>query len=116
MAAKKQLTAAQGMDAACILFELNSKREHIVNLDHLRSVIGFRGYAQRDPLNEYKSESFEMFQAMLSNLRQAVTAQLMRVELVREAADAPPPAAPQTSTRLPACSLQRVISIRQAVK
>ncbi|RFC67955.1 MULTISPECIES: preprotein translocase subunit SecA [Mesorhizobium] len=71
-------------------------REHIVNLDHLRSVIGFRGYAQRDPLNEYKSESFEMFQAMLSNLRQAVTAQLMRVELVREAADAPPPAAPQT--------------------
>ena len=71
-------------------------REHIVNLDHLRSVIGFRGYAQRDPLNEYKSESFEMFQAMLSNLRQAVTAQLMRVELVREAADAPPPEAPQT--------------------
>ncbi|MCO5064851.1 MAG: preprotein translocase subunit SecA [Rhizobiaceae bacterium] len=70
-------------------------REHIVNLDHLRSVIGFRGYAQRDPLNEYKSESFEMFQAMLANLRQAVTAQLMRVELVREAADAPPPEAPK---------------------
>ena len=59
-------------------------REHLVNLDHLRSVIGFRGYAQRDPLNEYKSEAFEMFQAMLGNLRQAVTAQLMRVELVRE--------------------------------
>ncbi len=66
-------------------------REHLVNLDHLRSVIGFRGYAQRDPLNEYKSEAFELFQAMLGNLRQAVTAQLMRVELVREAADAPPP-------------------------
>ncbi|WP_048645128.1 preprotein translocase subunit SecA [Nitratireductor soli] len=70
-------------------------REHLVNLDHLRSVVGFRGYAQRDPLNEYKSEAFEMFQAMLGNLRQAVTAQLMRVELVREAADAPPPQAPQ---------------------
>ncbi|WP_127521425.1 preprotein translocase subunit SecA [Mesorhizobium sp. Z1-4] len=69
-------------------------REHLVNLDHLRSVIGFRGYAQRDPLNEYKSEAFELFQAMLANLRQAVTAQLMRVELVREAADAPPPQAP----------------------
>ncbi|MBE0695071.1 MAG: preprotein translocase subunit SecA, partial [Aquamicrobium sp.] len=63
-------------------------REHLVNLDHLRSVVGFRGYAQRDPLNEYKSEAFELFQAMLGNLRQAVTAQLMRVELVREAADA----------------------------
>jgi preprotein translocase subunit SecA len=71
-------------------------REHLVNLDHLRSVVGFRGYAQRDPLNEYKSEAFELFQAMLGNLRQAVTAQLMRVELVREAAEAPPPQAPET--------------------
>ncbi|TIV78025.1 MAG: preprotein translocase subunit SecA, partial [Mesorhizobium sp.] len=68
-------------------------REHIVNLDHLRSVVGFRGYAQRDPLQEYKGEAFELFQGMLGNLRQAVTAQLMRVELVREAADAPPPEA-----------------------
>jgi preprotein translocase subunit SecA len=64
-------------------------REHIVNLDHLRSVIGFRGYAQRDPLQEYKSEAFELFQALLSNLRQAVTAQMMRVELVREAPEPP---------------------------
>ncbi|MBU2147895.1 MAG: preprotein translocase subunit SecA [Alphaproteobacteria bacterium] len=70
-------------------------REHLVNLDHLRSVVGFRGYAQRDPLNEYKGEAFELFQAMLANLRQAVTAQLMRVELVRQAADAPPPEAPE---------------------
>ncbi|TPO05912.1 preprotein translocase subunit SecA [Mesorhizobium sp. B1-1-5] len=70
-------------------------REHIVNLDHLRSVVGFRGYAQRDPLQEYKSEAFELFQAMLGNLEQAVTAQLMRVELVRQAADAPPPEAPE---------------------
>lgn len=69
-------------------------REHIVNLDHLRSVIGFRGYAQRDPLQEYKSEAFELFQALLGNLRQAVTAQLMRVELVREAAEAPQPVPP----------------------
>ncbi|MCV0352202.1 MAG: preprotein translocase subunit SecA [Nitratireductor sp.] len=70
-------------------------REHLVNLDHLRSVVGFRGYAQRDPLNEYKTEAFELFQSMLSNLRQVVTSQLMRVELVREAADAPPPEAPE---------------------
>ncbi|KXF79382.1 preprotein translocase subunit SecA [Paramesorhizobium deserti] len=70
-------------------------REHLVNLDHLRSVVGFRGYAQRDPLNEYKTEAFELFQAMLGNLRQAVTAQLMRVEIVREAAAAPEPSPPQ---------------------
>ena len=69
-------------------------REHLVNLDHLRSVVGFRGYAQRDPLNEYKGEAFELFQTMLGNLRQAVTAQLMRVELVRQTAEAPPPTAP----------------------
>jgi preprotein translocase subunit SecA len=66
-------------------------REHLVNLDHLRSVIGFRGYGQRDPLNEYKSESFELFQSMLSNLRQAVTAQMMRVELVQQAQPEPEP-------------------------
>ncbi|CAK7258193.1 MULTISPECIES: preprotein translocase subunit SecA [unclassified Shinella] len=70
-------------------------REHIVNLDHLRSVIGFRGYAQRDPLQEYKAEAFELFQALLANLRQTVTAQLMRVELVRQAADAPVPVPPE---------------------
>ncbi len=59
-------------------------REHLVALDHLRSVVGFRGYAQRDPLQEYKSESFELFQSMLTNLRQAVTAQMMRVSLVSQ--------------------------------
>ncbi|MDM9621552.1 preprotein translocase subunit SecA [Rhizobium sp. S96] len=66
-------------------------REHIVNLDHLRSVIGFRGYAQRDPLQEYKSEAFELFTSLLNNLRQAVTAQLMRVELVQQAPAEPEP-------------------------
>ena len=61
-------------------------REHIVNLDHLRSVIGFRGYAQRDPLQEYKAEAFELFQTLLNSLRSAVTAQLMRVELMQQPA------------------------------
>jgi preprotein translocase subunit SecA len=69
-------------------------REHLVNLDHLRSVVGFRGMAQRDPLQEYKAEAFELFQSLLGSLRQTVTAQLMRVELVREAADAPEPELP----------------------
>jgi preprotein translocase subunit SecA len=56
-------------------------REHLATLDHLRSVIFLRGYGQRDPLQEYRTESFELFQSMLSTLRQAVTAQMMRVEL-----------------------------------
>ena len=67
----------------------NLWREHLVNLDHLRSVVGFRGYAQRDPLNEYKTEAFELFQAMLANLREVVISQLMRVEIVREAPPEP---------------------------
>ncbi len=64
-------------------------REQLVNLDHLRSVVGFRGYAQRDPLNEYKGEAFELFQTMLTNLREEVTSQLGRVEIVQQAAEAP---------------------------
>jgi len=56
-------------------------REHLVTLEHLRQVIGFRAYGQRDPLNEYKSEAFVLFEAMLAHLREAVTGQLMHVEL-----------------------------------
>ncbi|MCT4657164.1 MAG: preprotein translocase subunit SecA [Cohaesibacter sp.] len=59
-------------------------REHLVALDHLRNVIGYRGYGQRDPLQEYKTESFELFQALLSNLRKMVTQQLAHVELRSE--------------------------------
>jgi preprotein translocase subunit SecA len=67
-------------------------REHLVTLDHLRQVIGFRGYAQRDPLNEYKTEAFELFQSMLGRLREAVSSQLMRVEIVQRQ---PPPLVPE---------------------
>ncbi|MGL4396904.1 MAG: SEC-C metal-binding domain-containing protein, partial [Hyphomicrobium sp.] len=56
-------------------------REHLVTLEHLRQVIGFRAYGQRDPLNEYKSEAFVLFENMLGRLREAVTGQLMHVEL-----------------------------------
>ena len=56
-------------------------REHLVTLEHLRQVIGFRAYGQRDPLNEYKSEAFALFQSMLGRLRENVTGQLMHVEL-----------------------------------
>jgi preprotein translocase subunit SecA len=59
-------------------------REHLVMLDHLRQVIGFRGYAQRDPLNEYKSEAFQLFDNLLNRLREGVTAQLLRIEIVTQ--------------------------------
>jgi len=67
-------------------------REHLVMLDHLRQVIGLRGYGQRDPLNEYKAEAFSLFETMSQSLREAVTAQLMRVEI--QAAPPPEPAPP----------------------
>jgi preprotein translocase subunit SecA len=56
-------------------------RDHIGTLDHLRQVIGWRGLAQRDPLNEYKSEAFQLFDSLIDKLREQVTAQLMRVEV-----------------------------------
>lgn len=52
-------------------------REHLVTLEHLRQVIGFRAYGQRDPLNEYKSEAFTLFQSMLTRLRENVTRVVM---------------------------------------
>ncbi|MFY2824135.1 preprotein translocase subunit SecA [Ruegeria sp. MALMAid1280] len=59
-------------------------REHLLTLEHLRSVVGFRGYAQRDPLNEYKNESFQLFESMLDSLRETVTQQLARVRPLTE--------------------------------
>ncbi len=59
-------------------------REHIQTLDHLRQVIGWRGLAQRDPLNEYKSEAFQLFDGLIDRLREQVTQQLMRVEVRME--------------------------------
>jgi preprotein translocase subunit SecA len=55
-------------------------REHLQHLDHLRQVIGLRGYGQRDPLNEYKTEAFSLFEKLLIDLRQNVTRWLMTVE------------------------------------
>ncbi|HMO30353.1 preprotein translocase subunit SecA [Enterovirga sp.] len=57
-------------------------REHLVTLDHLRQVIGWRGYAQRDPLNEYKSEAFDLFNQLVGHLRESVTEKLMRVDVI----------------------------------
>ena len=64
-------------------------REHLVQLEHLRQVVGWRGYAQRDPLNEYKSEAFELFNALISRWHEITTQQLMRVEVSYDQAPAP---------------------------
>ncbi len=59
-------------------------REHLVMLEHLRQVVGLRGYGQRDPLNEYKAEAYNLFETMVASLRETVTAQMMRVEVVQQ--------------------------------
>ena len=59
-------------------------REHLLTLEHLRSVVGFRGYAQRDPLNEYKNESFQLFESMLDSLRNEVTQKLAQIRPMTE--------------------------------
>ena len=62
-------------------------------LEHLRQVIGLRGYGQRDPLNEYKSEAFELFEALLSKLHTDVVTQLMHVQI--QTGEPPPELAPR---------------------
>ncbi|WP_022705818.1 preprotein translocase subunit SecA [Paracoccus zeaxanthinifaciens] len=59
-------------------------REHLLTLDHLRSVVGFRGYAQRDPLSEYKTEAFQLFESLLDGLRFDVTQRLAQIRPLTE--------------------------------
>jgi preprotein translocase subunit SecA len=66
-------------------------KEHLYALDHLRQGIGLRAYGQRDPLNEYKSEAFALFNAMLDELKERVTGMLARVEIAPEPVRPPPP-------------------------
>ena len=66
-------------------------KEHLLALDHLRQGIGLRAYGQRDPLNEYKSEAFAMFNAMLDELKERITSVLARIEIGRDPEPAPPP-------------------------
>ncbi len=66
-------------------------REHLVTLDHLRQVIGWRGMGQRDPLNEYKSEAFDLFRTLIAQWHEAVIAQMMRIEVRFQAPEPPPP-------------------------
>jgi preprotein translocase subunit SecA len=80
MAEKTEVFGAESMrtiEKQLLLQTIDTKwREHLLRLEHLRSVVGFRGYAQRDPLSEYKNEAFTLFESMLNSLRQDVTQKL----------------------------------------
>jgi len=83
MAEKTEAFGAETMHSIqkqILLQSIDAKwREHLLTLEHLRSVVGFRGYAQRDPLNEYKTESFQLFENMIDSLRLEVTQKLSQV-------------------------------------
>ena len=117
MAAKLEAFGPETMrsiEKQLLLQTIDAKwREHLVTLEHLRTVVGFRGYAQRDPLNEYKSEAFTLFESLLNSLRQEITQKLSLIrpltaeeqqamvaqmaaqqQPAQPAVAAPPPAAP----------------------
>ncbi len=72
----------QQVEKAVLLQTLDALwRDHIVTVDHLRQVVGLRGYGQRDPLNEYKNEAFTLFSAMIAKLKENTTSKVMRVEI-----------------------------------
>ena len=74
--------AMQSVEKQVLLQVIDTNwREHLQHLDHLKSVVGWRSYGQRDPLNEYKSEAFTLFDALLTNLREGVTKLLMNLQI-----------------------------------
>ena len=88
MAEKAEVFGAENMrniEKQLLLQAIDTKwQEHLMTLEHLRSVVGFRGYAQRDPLNEYKNESFQLFEGMLDSLRLEVTQKLGQIQPMSE--------------------------------
>ncbi len=75
----------RNIEKQILLQSIDTKwREHLLTLEHLRSVVGFRGYAQRDPLNEYKNEGFQLFERLLDGLRETVTENLARIRPLTE--------------------------------
>ncbi len=88
--------AVNQIERAVLLQTLDHEwREHLVTLEHLRHTIGLRGYGQRDPLNEYKTEAFLLFEALLARVRQDATRQLMHVQIQLEAPQLDERALPQ---------------------
>ena len=75
----------RGLERMVMLYTLDGMwREHLLAMDHLREGIGLRGYGQKDPLSEYKKESYELFVDMLARLREQVLSTLFKVQIVDE--------------------------------
>ena len=76
---KEKINAAEKM---VLLKILDDKwKDHINNLEQLRSTIGLRGYGQRDPLNEYKNEAFSLFEGLINSLKTDVTKIFSRMRI-----------------------------------
>jgi Preprotein translocase subunit SecA (ATPase, RNA helicase) len=88
MDGKNKSFGPENMSSICkqiLLQTIDRKwREHLLKLEHLRSVVSFRGYAQRDPLNEYKNEAFQLFESLLGSLRLDVTKHMGKVRPLTE--------------------------------
>jgi preprotein translocase subunit SecA len=67
-------------------------KEHLLSLDHLKEGIGLRGYAQRNPLHEYQKEGFELFQDLITRVKEETVSRLFRVRIApAESLTEPPP-------------------------
>ena len=109
MAEKEERSGSEVMRFAekSILLQLLDQqwKDHLLNLDHLRQGIWLRAHGQRDPLNEYKREAFEMFDEMLTRVRESVTVVLSHIEVrlgpppEEQQAAPPPPPPPQARMR-----------------
>ncbi|MBI4013509.1 MAG: SEC-C domain-containing protein, partial [Candidatus Rokubacteria bacterium] len=89
-------------------------KDHLLSMDHLKEGIGLRGYGQRDPLTEYKREAFDLFEAMVERVRTMVVEWLFKLQVTRESAEAPRPAAPRTPA--PARASQDMVLSRGAAE
>jgi preprotein translocase subunit SecA len=85
-----------------------SWKEHLLALDHLRQGINLRAYGQRDPLNEYKREAFQLFATMLDDVREQVTRYLSNIEFRAAPAEElmPPPQEGHETRRDPALDME----------
>jgi preprotein translocase subunit SecA len=85
---KTEIFGAENMrmiEKQLLLQSIDGKwREHLLTLEHLRSVVGLRSHAQRDPLNEYKNEAFQLFESLLDSLREDVTQKLSQIRPITE--------------------------------
>ena len=91
-------------------------RTHLQALDHLRQGIHLRGYAQKDPKQEYKREAFELFAELLDRIRDEVVRTLLTVQIQAPAEATPPPAVELENVRVHAADYDEALSADQAAQ